>query len=78
MLLAQHIGADWHTFDIAAAAFGEPEAPAAYYVPVDEALDRRAEYLLSEKHSAVMRTKPAVAGAKTNVYSSHGTVPREK
>lgn len=44
MLLAQHIGADWHTFDIAAAAFGEPEAPAAYYVPVDEALDRRAEY----------------------------------
>ena len=50
MLLAQHIGADWHTFDIAAAAFGEPEAPAAYYVPVDEALDRRAEYLLSEKN----------------------------
>ena len=47
---AQHIGADWHTFDIAAAAFGEPEAPAAYYVPVDEALDRRAEYLLSEKN----------------------------
>ena len=50
MLLAQHIGADWHTFDIAVAAFGEPEAPAAYYVPVDEALDRRAEYLLSEKN----------------------------
>ena len=50
MLLAQHIGADWHTFDVAAAAFGEPEAPAAYYVPVDEALDRRAEYLLSEKN----------------------------
>ena len=46
MLLAQHIGADWHTFDIAASDFGEPEAPAAYYVPVDEALDRRAEYLL--------------------------------
>ena len=40
MLLAQHIGADWHTFDIAASDFGEPEAPAAYYVPVDEALDR--------------------------------------
>ena len=50
MLLAQHIGADWHTFDIAAAAFGEPEAPASFYVPVDEALDRRAEYLLSEKN----------------------------
>lgn len=50
MLLAQHIGADWHTFDIAASDFGEPEAPAAYYVPVDEALDRRAEYLLSEKN----------------------------
>lgn len=50
MLLAQHIGADWHTFDIAASDFGEPEAPAAYYLPVDEALDRRAEYLLSEKN----------------------------
>ena len=50
MLLAQHIGADWQPFDIAAAAFGEPEAPAAYYLPVDEALDRRAEYLLSEKN----------------------------
>ena len=30
MLLAQHIGADWHTFDIAASDFGEPEAEAAY------------------------------------------------
>ncbi len=55
MLLAQHIGADWHTFDIAAAAFGEPEAPAAYYLPVDEALDRRAEYLLSEKRMSRLR-----------------------
>ena len=57
MLLAQHIGADWHTFDIAVAAFGEPEAPASFYVPVDEALDRRAEYLLSEKNvEALLRT----------------------
>ena len=50
MLLAQHIGADWRGFDVANAAFGEPEAPAAYYVPVEEALDRRAEYLLAEKN----------------------------
>lgn len=50
MLLAQHIGVDWRGFDVANAAFGEPEAPAAYYVPVEEALDRRAEYLLAEKN----------------------------
>ena len=36
MLLAQHIGVDWRGFDVANAAFGEPEAPAAYYVPVEE------------------------------------------
>ena len=30
MLLAQHIGVDWRGFDVANAAFGEPEAPAAY------------------------------------------------
>ena len=50
MLLAQHIGVDQRGFDVANAAFGEPEAPAAYYVPVEEALDRRAEYLLAEKN----------------------------
>lgn len=50
MLLAQHIGVDWRGFDVANAAFGEPEAPAAYYVPVEEALDRRTEYLLAEKN----------------------------
>ena len=50
MLLAQHIGVDWRGFDVANAAFGEPEAPAAYYVPIEEALDRRTEYLLAEKN----------------------------
>ena len=50
MLLAQHIGVDWHAFDVAAAEFGQPEAPAAFYVPVEEALDNRAEYRLAEKN----------------------------
>ena len=49
MLLAQHIGVDWRAFDVAA-EFGQPEAPAAFYVPVEEALDNRAEYRLAEKN----------------------------
>ena len=32
------------------ADFGEPEAPGAFYVSVEEALDRRAEYQLAEKN----------------------------
>lgn len=50
LLLAQHIGADWHGFDIAAETFADPEAPDVFYVSVEEALDRRAEYLLAEKN----------------------------
>lgn len=50
MLLAQHIGVDWRGFDVGDAAFGEPEAPGNFYVSVEEALDRRAEYLLAEKN----------------------------
>lgn len=50
LLLAQHIGIDWRDFDISAEAFAEPETPDAFYVSVEEALDRRAEYLLAEKN----------------------------
>ncbi len=50
LLLAQHIGVDWREFDIATEKFAEPEAPGTYYVCVEEALDRRAEYLLAEKN----------------------------
>ena len=50
LLLAQHIGVDWHGFDIEAPALVEPEAPERFYVSVEEALDRRAEYLLAEKN----------------------------
>ena len=50
LLLAQHIGVDWHGFDIEMPALAEPEAPERFYVPVEEALDRRAEYLLAEKN----------------------------
>ena len=50
LLLACHIGVDWHGFDVRTAAFADPEAPESCYVPVEEALDRRAEYLLAEKN----------------------------
>ncbi|HIY68454.1 MAG TPA: TolC family protein [Candidatus Alistipes intestinigallinarum] len=50
LLLAQHIGVDWHGFDIETPALAEPEAPERFYVSVEEALDRRAEYLLAEKN----------------------------
>ena len=46
MLLAQYVGADWRTFDIAFADT-EPEPPTVWYVDVEEALDRRAEYQLA-------------------------------
>ena len=55
MLLAQHVGVDWRGFDVGQEAFAEPEAPDAYYVPVEEALDRRAEYLLAEKNVEARR-----------------------
>ena len=35
---------------MATAEFGQPEAPAAFYVPVEEALDNRTEYRLAEKN----------------------------
>lgn len=50
LLLAQHIGADWKGFDIAQLSFGDPETPDRYYIPVEEALDHRAEYQLAEKN----------------------------
>lgn len=55
MLLAQHVGVEWRGFDVANAAFAEPEAPAAYYVSTEEALDHRAEYLLAEKNVEAQR-----------------------
>lgn len=50
LLLAQHIGADWKGFDIAQLSFDDPETPDRYYIPVEEALDHRAEYQLAEKN----------------------------
>ena len=50
LLLAQHIGVDWHDFDIETSAWSEPETPGSYYLPLEEALDRRAEYQLAEKN----------------------------
>ncbi len=54
MLLAQYVGADWRQFDIACTDTA-PEAPAAWYVDVEEALDRRAEYQLAEKNVEARR-----------------------
>lgn len=50
LLLAQHIGADWKGFNIAQLSFDDPETPDRYYIPVEEALDHRAEYQLAEKN----------------------------
>ena len=50
LLLAQHIGADWKGFDIAQLSFNDPETPDRYYIPVEEALDHRAEYQRAEKN----------------------------
>ncbi len=51
MLLAQHIGADWQTLSTwRRRSSASPRRPAAFYVPVEEALDRRAEYRLAEKN----------------------------
>lgn len=64
MLLAQHVGADWKAFDIEAAEYGEPEDPEPYYVPVEEALDNRAEYLLAEKNVEVQRYRTRMERGK--------------
>ena len=64
MLLAQHVGADWKTFDIEAAEYGEPGDPAPYYVPVEEALDNRAEYLLAEKNVEAQRYRTRMERGK--------------
>ena len=50
LLLANHIGVEWRGFDVETSAWTEPESPEAYYVSVEEALDRRAEYQLAEKN----------------------------
>lgn len=50
LLLANHIGVDWRGLDVETSEWSEPEVPGVYYVSVEEALDRRAEYQLAEKN----------------------------
>ena len=64
LLLAHHIGVDWQGFDIAAENFAEPEAPGVYYVSVEEALDRRAEYQLAEKNVEAQRYQKRIERGK--------------
>lgn len=65
LLLAQHIGVDRQSFDIAAEeAFSMPESPAVYRVPAEEALDRRAEMALSEKNVEAKRYRTRMERGK--------------
>jgi len=65
LLLAQHIGVDRQTFDVAAGeGFSMPEPPAAYYVSTDEALDSRAEMALSEKNVEAKRYRTRMERGK--------------
>lgn len=64
LLLAHHIGVDWQGFDIAAENFAEPEAPGVYYVSVEEALDRRAEYQLAEKNVEAQKYQKRIERGK--------------
>lgn len=64
LLLAQHIGVDWHGFDITAADFDHPADPGSYYVSVDEALDRRAEYRMAEKNVEAQRYRKRMERGK--------------
>lgn len=64
MLLAQHIGLDRRDFDVAAGDFATPEPPAAWYVPADEAVDRRSEYLLAEKNVEAERLRKRMERGK--------------
>lgn len=64
LFLAQHVGADRATFDIAQDDAGHPEPPERYYVPVEEALDRRAEYQLAGKQVEAQRYKTRLERGK--------------
>lgn len=65
LLLAQHIGVDRQSFDIAAREeFSVPESPAVYYVSTEEALDRRAEMALSEKNVEAKRYRTRLERGK--------------
>ena len=50
MLLAQHLGRDWHGFDVVNPGFASPADPQTYYVAIEEALDLRAEYQMAQKN----------------------------
>ena len=50
MLLAQHLGRDWHGFDVVNPGFASPADPQTYYVTTEEALDLRAEYQMAQKN----------------------------
>ena len=64
MLLAQYIGADWHTLDLSASGFDRPEEPSVHYVSLEEALDRRAEYRLAEKGVEAQRYRTRMERGK--------------
>lgn len=64
MLLARHIGIDWRGFEVSGAGAATPGAPAAYYVSTEEALDRRADYLLAEKSVEAQKYRKRIERGK--------------
>lgn len=50
MVLAQYIGADFTSFDIATSEFTQPESPLNYYITPQDAVQQRIEYLLAQKN----------------------------
>ncbi len=64
MLLARHIGVELRGFDVDAAGAANPEAPGTYYVSTEEALDRRAEYLLAEKNVEAQKYRKRIERGK--------------
>ena len=50
MVLAQYIGADFTSFDIATDEFVQPEPPLGYYIAPQDAVQQRIEYLLAQKN----------------------------
>lgn len=65
MLLAQYIGADRNGFDISCDDGAlVPQSPEAYFVSVDEALDRRAEMQLADRNVEAKRYQTRVERGK--------------
>lgn len=64
LLLSQFIGVDRHQFELAESSFGDVKNPAAFYIPVEDALDRRVEMQLTEKDVEAHKYQRRMESAK--------------